>query len=79
MTLRSPYRRTSRRFDVNAPSLKTGWLNVFVVTIGTMRPVSSRAFLSCAMIWSRSAAFVPYGTRSSSWNVTPYAPTSASL
>jgi hypothetical protein len=61
---------------VNAPSLKTGWVNRFVVAIGTFMPVSSRAFLNAAMARSRSGSTA---SRSSSWKVTPYAPSSDSL
>src|SRR5690606_14026400 len=76
MTLRIANRRTPRSLLVNAPSLKTGWVNRLVVIIGTTIPVSSSAALNRAMIRSRSAASVPKGIRSSSWNVTPHAPSS---
>ena len=64
---------------MNAPSLKIGWLNVLVVTISTVMPVSSSAPLKRARILSRSASSEPNGTTSSSWNVTCAAPSSASL
>ncbi len=35
ITLRSAKRRTSRTLEVNAPSLKTGWVNRFVVAVVT--------------------------------------------
>ena len=78
-TLRSAYRRTDRSLLVKPPSLNTGWVNRLVVTIGTTMPVSSSAFLKPAMMPSRVCASEPNGTRSSSWNVMPYAPSSASL
>ena len=71
------YRRTCGSFAVKAPSLKTGWLNRFVVAIGTFMPVSSRALRKRLRTASRSAADEPNGTRSSSWKFTPYAPISA--
>ncbi len=77
IVLRSAYRRTSRSFAVNAPSLNTGCVNRLVVAIGTFMPVASNACrnrLTCA---SRSVSLDPNGIRSSSWNVTPYAPSSA--
>src|SRR3954454_10823728 len=77
MTLRSAYRRTDRSLLVNPPSLKTGWVKRFVVIIGTTRPVSASAALNRSMWRCRSAASAPKGTRSSSWNVTPAAPSSA--
>src|SRR6266511_1172979 len=76
--LRIAYRRMSRSFEVNAPSLNTGWLNRLVVAIGTTRPVSSSAARNRLTRRSRSAASEPNGIRSSSWNDTPYAPSSAS-
>src|SRR3954452_2939237 len=79
MTLRSAYRRTERSLLVKPPSLKTGSPNRFVVTIGTTSPVSASAALNSSMIRVRSLALEPGGTRSSSWNVMPYAPNSASL
>ena len=66
-----------RSLLVKAPSLNTGWVKVLVVTIGTISPVSSRASLNLAMILSRVPVSLPKGTRSSSWNVIPYAPSSA--
>ena len=72
MTLRSAYRRTSRSLLVKAPSLNTGWVNRFVVIIGTIRPVSARAVLERARsCLSRSSSSEPNGMRSSSWKVTP--------
>src|SRR4051812_13735102 len=56
-----------------------GWLNVFVVTISTVIPVSARAPRKLSRILSRSASDEPNGTTSSSWNVTCAAPSSASL
>ena len=79
MVLRRAYRRTVRSLLVKAPSLKTGSPNRLVVTIGTTIPVSSRAFLNSLMILSRSVLLLPAGTRSSSWKVMPYAPSSVSL
>src|SRR6266542_251795 len=76
--LRIAYRRMSRSFEVNAPSLNTGWLNRLVVAIGPTRPVSSSAARNRLTRRSRSAASEPNGIRSSSWNDTPYAPSSAS-
>ena len=76
--LRRPWRRTRRSFEVNAPSLKIGWLNVLVVTISTVMPVSSSAPLKRARIASRVAASEPKGTTSSSWNVTCATPSFAS-
>ena len=43
ITLRSANRRTARSLLVNPPSLNTGWVNRFVVIIGTTRPVSFSA------------------------------------
>ena len=37
-TLRRPKRRTERSLTVRPPSLKTGWVKVFVVTISMTRP-----------------------------------------
>ena len=78
MTLRSAYRRTERSLLVNAPSLNTGWKNRLVVTIGTIIPVSSSAARKRLISRSRSPSAEPNGTRSSSWKLTPYAPSSAS-
>src|SRR5699024_9133159 len=78
-TLRSPKRRTDRSLAVNAPSLNAGWEKVFVVTISITRPASSVAFLKPVRIWVRVASSAPKGTTSSSWKVTPQAPSSASL
>ncbi len=78
-TLRSAYRRTSRSLLVKPPSLNTGWVNRLVVTIGTTRPVSSRALRNRVDVRrAGSASSAPNGIRSSSWKVTPYAPSSAS-
>ncbi len=77
-TLRRPYRRTRRSLEVNAPSLKIGWVNVLVVTISTSMPVSASASVKRARIRSRSASLLPNGTTSSSWKVTYDAPSSAS-
>ena len=72
ITLRSAYRRTSRSLLVNPPSLNTGWVNRFVVTIGTTRPVSSSASRKRSMrCVARAASSLPNGIRSSSWKVTP--------
>ena len=60
--------------EVKAPSLNTGWLNKFVVAIGTFIPFSSSAFLKRAICAARSEVDEPNGIKSSSWNVTPYAP-----
>ena len=78
MTLRSAKRRTERSLLVSPPSLKTGWLNRFVVTIGTTSPVCSSAERKRPIRRSRSASSLPNGIRSSSWNVMPHAPSSAS-
>src|SRR5699024_3682640 len=77
--LRSPKRRTDRSLAVNAPSLITGWAKVLVVTISITRPASSVAFLKSVRILVRVASSEPKGTTSSSWKVTPQAPSSASL
>src|SRR5690625_4384811 len=77
-TLRRPKRRTERSLAVKAPSLKTGWPKVLVVTISMTRPASSVACLKRVRIRSRSASSAPKGTTSSSWKVTPQAPSSAS-
>src|SRR4051794_13462611 len=71
-------RRTSRSLAVNAPSLNTGWVNRFVVIIGTFIPVSSSASWNRSRCLVRSSASLPKGTTSSSWKVTPYAPSSLS-
>src|SRR3954453_18699885 len=78
MTLRRANRRTERSLDVKPPSLKTGCEKRLVVTIGTTSPGSSRAALNRAISRSRSPVSVPNGIRSSSWNDTPHAPSSAS-
>src|SRR4051812_37521270 len=77
ITLRIAKRRTERSLEVKPPSRKTGCVNRFVVTIGTTTPVSASAPLKRSMILSRSGPDVPNGIRSSSWNVTPHAPSSA--
>src|SRR5690606_26136740 len=77
MVLRSAKRRTSRSLAVNAPSLKTGWVNRLVVAIGTTRPAASSAWRKRLMWDSRLVSLEPNGIRSSSWKVTPYAPSSA--
>src|SRR3954447_19969800 len=79
ITLRRAYRRTVRSLLVKPPSLNTGWVNRFVVTIGTFRPVSASAALNVSIRLDRSASLDPNGIRSSSWKVSPYAPISASL
>ena len=71
-------RRIAGSLAVNAPSLKTGRQKRFVVTMGTCMPVASRARRKRLRISSRSLAVEPYGTRSLSWKLTPYAPRSAS-
>ena len=75
ITLRRAYRRMSRSLEVNAPSLNTGWVNRLVVAIGTIMPVSSSALRNAATARSRSGSTA---SRSSSWKVTPYAPSSES-
>jgi len=72
-------RRTPRSLEVNAPSLKAGWPNRFVVPMPTPSPVSSSAARKRETIRSSSAAEVPHGTRSLSCRLTPQAPSSASL
>ncbi len=54
-----------------APSLNEGSLNRLVVAIGTLSPVSARAFLKSLMIVARSEGVASMGTRSSSWKLTP--------
>ena len=71
MTLRMANRRTSRSLAVRPPSLNTGWVNRFVVTIGTTRPVSSSAARKRLIRSSRSPSSLPNGMTSSSWKVTP--------
>ncbi|CAM5691289.1 hypothetical protein SVIOM342S_09366 [Streptomyces violaceorubidus] len=61
---------------MKAPSLNTGCVNRFVVAIGTFMPVASSACRNRLMCDSRSVSLDPKGIRSSSWNVTPYAPSS---
>ena len=70
-------RRTAGSFAVNAPSLNTGFEKRLVVAIGTLMPVLSSARRNRFRICSRSAGVDPGGTRSSSWKLTPYAPSSA--
>jgi hypothetical protein len=67
----TPNRRTCGSLAVNAPSLKIGREKRFVVAIGTFMPVSSSARRNRFSTASRSAADEPYGTRSSSWKLTP--------
>ncbi|MNI73877.1 hypothetical protein D3C73_1299160 [compost metagenome] len=64
-------RRMERSFEVNPPSLNTGWLNRFVVTMGVFSPVSANAALKFFRMRSRSDAVASKGTRSLSWNVMP--------
>ena len=71
ITLRNANRRMSRSLLVSPPSLKTGWLNRLVVTIGTVRPVSAKAFWNRLIRLSRVLVSLPNGIRSSSWKVTP--------
>src|SRR5262249_8196014 len=78
MTLARAYRRIAGSLAVNAPSLKTGCQNRFVVAIETTMPVSSRAARNCLRIASRSVPPASGGTRSSSWKLTPQAPRAAS-
>ena len=77
MVLRSAKRRTLRSLAVKAPSLNTGWVKRLVVTIGTARPVSSRAARRRLRLVSRSWSSASNGITSSSWNVMPQAPSSA--
>ena len=79
VALRSAKRRTAGSAAVSAPSRKTGWLKRLTVAIDTHMPAAETALAKLATIASRSAAGVPNGTRSSSWKLTPHAPTSASL
>jgi hypothetical protein len=51
--------------------LNTGWVNRFVVTIGTTSPVSSSAARKRLIRSSRFAVSLPNGITSSSWKVTP--------
>ena len=75
-TFASAYRRTSRSLAVRPPSLKTGWLNRFVVAISTTTPVSASALVNrSSTCWRRLSS----GTRSSSWKDTAAAPSSASF
>ena len=76
VALRSAKRRTAGSAAVSAPSLKTGWVNRLTVVIGTHMPAFATALPKLATIRSRSAAEEPNGTRSSSWRLTPQAPTS---
>jgi len=66
ITLRSANRRTARLLLVNPPSLNTGWVNRFVVIIGTTRPVSFSAAVNRSMWRPRAASSLPNGIRSSS-------------
>ena len=78
-TLRSPNRRTPRSLEVSPPSLNTGWLKVFVVTISITRPASSVACLNRETIRCLVASSASKGNTSLSWKVTPHAPSSASF
>jgi hypothetical protein len=71
-------RRTARSFEVNAPSLKIGWLKRLVVIISTPTPVSPSASRRRVSSLSRVASSLPNGTTSSSWNVIAAAPSSPS-
>ncbi len=79
ITLRSANRRTARSLEVNPPSLKTGWVNRFVVAVVTTSPVSASPVRNRSRMASRAASSEPNGIRSSSWKFTPYAPSSASF
>jgi hypothetical protein len=57
---------TARSLLVNPPSLKTGWVNRFVVTIGTVIPVDSSAAEILPIARRRSPSEQPKGNRSSS-------------
>ena len=71
IVLASANRRTSRSFAVNAPSLKTGWLNRFVVAVVTTRPVSARACLKSVIRLPRSVSLASKSNTSLSWKLTP--------
>ena len=71
ITLASANRRTARSFAVNAPSLKTGCPNRFVVAVVTTVPVSSRALRNAATFASRSALPASKPNTSLSWKFTP--------
>ena len=77
-TFCSANRRTARSLAVNAPSLKMGCPNRFVVAIDTTRPLVSSASRNRPISLSRTVSSLPNGIRSSSWKLTPYAPSSAS-
>src|SRR4051795_6173364 len=77
-TLRRANRRTERSLLVNPPSLNTGCVNRLVVIIGTVIPVSRSASCSREICLSRVPASGRKPKRSSSWNVRPHAPSSAS-
>ena len=64
---------------MNAPSLKIGCENRFVVAVVTTRPVSSSALRNAAIRSSRSTLLSSNPNTSLSWKFTPYAPISASL
>ena len=70
--------RTAGSLAVNAPSLKAGSVNRFVVTIGTTSPWSPHACRKSRTMRSRLAAVASMGTRSLSCRFTPQAPTSPS-
>ncbi len=78
-TLRRPNRRTPRSLLVSPPSLNTGWLKVFVVTISMTRPALVVASLSWDSRACRVASSASKGKTSLSWKVIPHAPSSASL
>ena len=71
ITLASANRRTARSFAVNAPSLKIGWPNRFVVAVVTTSPVSSSALRNAAIFSSRSAFVASKSNTSLSWKFTP--------
>ena len=68
-----------RSLEVSPPSLNTGWLKVFVVTISMTRPDASVASLNRVRMLRLVTSSAPKGKTSLSWNVTPHAPISASL
>ena len=71
--------RTRASLLVNAPSRKTGSPKRFVVAIGTFTPLLASAALNSRTMRSRSADDASRGTRSLSWRLTPYAPSSPSF
>jgi hypothetical protein len=78
IALPSAKRRTAGSAAVSAPSRQTGWLKRLTVAIETRMPAALSARSKLETMRSRSAAGVPNGIRSSSWKLTPQAPTSAS-